>query len=58
MDPDFVAQVKSTIFWLNRGLRVFLDLKEPDFQLPISMFFVQKYLASMDLGASQQCVHF
>ena len=26
LDPDFVVQVKCTIFWLNRGLRVYLDL--------------------------------
>ena len=26
MDPDFVVKVKCTIFWLSRGLRVYLDL--------------------------------
>ena len=31
MDNDFVVQVKCVICWLNRGLRVYLDLDEPDF---------------------------
>ena len=25
MGPDFVVQVKCTIFWLNRGLRIYLN---------------------------------
>ena len=31
MDPDFVVLVKSTIFWLNWGLRVHMDLYALDF---------------------------
>ena len=31
MRTDFVLQVKCTIFWLNRGLMVYLDLYAPDF---------------------------
>ena len=31
MDPDFVVQVKCTIFCLNRDLRVYFDLDAPDF---------------------------
>ena len=31
MDHDFVFQVKCTMFWLNRGLRVYLDLFLPNF---------------------------
>ena len=41
-DADFVFQVKCTIFWLNRGLTVYLYLCEPDF--PKSTYAVQKYL--------------
>ena len=34
MDPvtDFVVKVKCTIFWLNRGLRIYLDMYVLDFQ--------------------------
>ena len=31
MGTDFVLQVKCTIFWLNIGLRAYLDLYVPDF---------------------------
>ena len=30
MGTDFVFQAKCTIFWLNRSLRVHLDLYAPD----------------------------
>jgi hypothetical protein len=30
MDPDFVVEVKFTIFWFHRGFRVSLDLHVPD----------------------------
>ena len=61
MDPDFVVQVKCIIFWLNWGLRVFLDTYVPDFPKStskISTCFVQKQLESLVLGASQQCIPF
>ena len=32
MDTDLVVVVKCTIFWLNRGLRVYLDLFALNFQ--------------------------
>ena len=38
MDPDFV-KVKFTIFWRNRGLKVYLDLYAPNFQKNISKYF-------------------
>ena len=51
--PNFVVEVKCTIFWRNRGLRVCLDLYAPDFQkVPRSSCFVQKYLEFMDCGGS------
>ena len=31
MDCDYVFQVKCTIFWLNRGVRVYFNLYAPDF---------------------------
>ena len=31
LDPDFILHVKFTIFWLNKGLRVYLDLHVLDF---------------------------
>ena len=30
MDPDFVDQVRCALFWLNRGLRVYLNFYIPD----------------------------
>ena len=51
MNPDFVVQIKCTIFWLNRGLSVNLDLYAPDFPKSTSkylfgliIFLVQKTL--------------
>ena len=35
---DFVPQGKCTIFWLNRGLRVYLDLYVLDFPQNISKY--------------------
>ena len=40
MDPDFVLHVKCTIFWLNRGLRVYFDLHPPDFPKSTSKYLV------------------
>ena len=41
MGTDFVLQVKGTKFWLNRGLRVYLDLYVSDFQkVPLSTFYI------------------
>ena len=37
---DFVLQVKFTIFWLNRGLRVYLDLYSSDFPKSTSQYFL------------------
>ena len=43
-DNDFVLQVKCTIFWLNRCLRVYLDLYAPDFQkIPLITKVVRKH---------------
>ena len=42
--PDFVVQVKYTIFWLTLGLRVYLDFYAPE--LPKS---TSKYFLSSDL---------
>ena len=42
-DPDFILQVRCTIFWLKRGLRVCLDLYAPDFlKSTLSTCVVQK----------------
>ena len=38
MEPDFVVQVKCSIYWLNRVLRVFLDLYTPDFPKSTSKY--------------------
>ena len=38
MDPDFVVHVKCTIFWLNGGLRVSLDLFARDFPKSSSQY--------------------
>ena len=38
MCTDFVLQVKFIIFWLNRGLRVHMDLYAPDFPKIISKY--------------------
>ena len=40
MDPDFVVQVKCTIFGLNRGFRVYLDLYAQEFQKSIFMYLL------------------
>ena len=58
--PKFVVQVKCTIFCINRGLRVYLDLYVPDSpqNVPLNTCFVLTKLESMGLGASQQCVLF
>ena len=40
MDPDFVVPVKYTIFWLNRGLRVYLDVYASDFSKSTSQYFL------------------
>ena len=38
--PDFILHVKWTIFWLNKGLRLNLDLYAPDFaNILQSMFY-------------------
>ena len=37
---DFVPQGKCTIFWLNRGLRVYLDFYVSDFPKSISKYFL------------------
>ena len=42
MDPDFVVQGKFTIFWLNGGLKVDLDLDAPDFPKSISKYLCCK----------------
>ena len=39
MHTDFVANVKFTIFWLNRGLRVYSDLYEPDLEKKTYFFY-------------------
>ena len=41
MFTDFVLKVKCTIFWLNRGLMVYLDLYAPDFPKSTSKYFLQ-----------------
>ena len=38
MDSDLVFQVKCTIFWINRDLRVHLDLYAPNFPRSTSKF--------------------
>ena len=40
MGTEFVPQGKCTIFWLNRGLRVYLDLYVSDFPKSISKYFL------------------
>ena len=49
MGVDFVIGFKVTIFWLNRGLRLYLDLYAADVQKnTIKYFFylvLEKYLA-------------
>ena len=51
LDPNFVVGVKCTIFWLKRGLRVYLDLYAPYFPkstskylFGLSTFLVQNIL--------------
>ena len=39
LDTDIVHQVKCTIFWLNIGLGVYLDLYVPDFSKSTSKSF-------------------
>ena len=41
MFTDFVLKVKCTIFWLNRGLMVYLDFYAPDFPKSTSKYFLQ-----------------
>ena len=44
---------------LERRLRVHMDMYAPDFTIStISPCFLPKYLESMDLGASWQCMIF
>ena len=38
MDPDLVVQVKCTVFWLNWGFRVYLNLLAIDFPKRSSMY--------------------
>ena len=40
MCTDFVCQVKYTISWLNRDLRVYLDLYAPDFPKSTSKYLL------------------
>ena len=40
MGTDFFLQVKGTIFWLNKGLRVYLDLYVSDFPKSTSQYFL------------------
>ena len=42
MCTDFVIQVKYTIFWLNRGLRLYLDWYVRDVQrkVPQGTFYI------------------
>ena len=40
MYTDFVLQVKCTIFWLNSGLMVYLDLYAPDFPKSTSKYLL------------------
>ena len=40
MYPDFIVQAKSTIFWLNRGVRVYFDLYVPN--CPKMTYFLLK----------------
>ena len=44
MGTDFVLQVKCSIFWPNRGLRVYLDIYVLDFQKSrfkyLSIFYI------------------
>ena len=40
MGIDFVFKVKCTIFWLNIGLRVYLDLYRPDFPKSTCKYFI------------------
>ena len=47
MDTDFIVQVKSTIFWLDRGLRVYLDCLRRIFQkVPLSTFLTSVHFQS------------
>ena len=39
MGTDFVFQVKSIMFWLNKGLRVYLDLYVPDLSKSTSKYY-------------------
>ena len=47
MGTDFVLQVKCTIFWLNRGMRVYLGLYAPDFPKSTSKYFLHLVLFSL-----------
>ena len=40
MCTDFVLQVKWSTFWVNRGLRVYLDLYVTDFLKGTSKYFL------------------
>ena len=40
MSTDFVLQIKFTIFWFNKGLRVYLDLCASDFPKSTSQYFL------------------
>jgi hypothetical protein len=40
MGTDFALQEKCTIFWLNIGLRVYLDLYVPDFPKSTFKYFL------------------
>ena len=31
LDADFIVELKSNTFWLNRGFKVYLDLYAPNF---------------------------
>ena len=60
MDPDFVVQVKYTIFWLNIGLRVYLDLYAPDFSKTTSKYLFVSVLVYHGLclkGRPWSCGH-
>ena len=44
MGTDFVLQVKHTIFWLNIGLKIYLDLYVRDFLKSTSKYFFFFYI--------------
>ena len=56
MGTNFDFQVKSTIFWLNRGLTVYLYLYEPDFPKSTYKYLCcTKIFRKPGLSPSQQC---